>query len=64
LTKSVDAELVRDIENVLTQPVFFKDILARFSSKEYRSILRAWSDIRSRVPLSRDESGRYWISPA
>jgi hypothetical protein len=63
LTKSVDAELVRDIEHVLTKPVFFKDILARFSNKEYRSILRAWGDIRLRVPLSRDESGRYWISP-
>ena len=64
MTKTVDAELVRDIEDVLTEPVFFKDILARFSGKEYRSILRAWSDIRSRVPLSRDESGRYWISPS
>ena len=56
--------LVRAIEDVLTKPVFFKDVLARFSAREYRSILRAWSDIRARVSLSRDESGRYWISPS
>jgi hypothetical protein len=62
--ETVDAQLVRDIEVALSDPVFFKDVLARFSASDYRSLLQAWSDIRSRITLSRDEAGRYWISPS
>jgi hypothetical protein len=62
LSTTVNADLVRGIEQLLAEPIFFKDVLARFSANEYRSILRAWSDIRSRLQLSRDESGRYWLS--
>ncbi len=61
-TAHVDKDLVRSLEQLLKQPVFFKDVLVRFSGKRYREILRAWSDVRSRLELSRDELGRYWIS--
>lgn len=64
MSTTTDGELVRGIEQLLAQPVFFRDVLARFSGSEYRAILRAWSDIRSRLELSRDEAGRYWITPA
>ncbi len=60
--ETVDAKLVRDIEVALSEPIFFKDVLASFSASDYRSVLQAWSDIRSRIALSRDEAGRYWIS--
>jgi hypothetical protein len=61
-TARVDEDLVRSLEQLLKQPVFFKDVLVRCSGKRYREILRAWSDVRSRLELSRDELGRYWIS--
>ena len=57
-------ELVRALEQFLKEPVFFRDVLDRFSGSEYRAVLRAWSDVRSRLQLSRDEAGRYWISPS
>ncbi len=57
-----EEELVSGIERMLREPVFFKDVLVRFSATEYRAILRAWSDVRSKHQLSRDEAGRYWIS--
>jgi hypothetical protein len=63
-TVHVDQDLVRGLEQLLKQPVFFKDVLVRFSGNEYREILRAWSDVRSRLELSRDELGRYWINPS
>jgi hypothetical protein len=63
-TAPVDKALVRDLEQFLGSPVFFKDVLARFSQNKYRDILRAWSEIRSTFELERDESGRYWIKRA
>ena len=40
---------------------YFRDVLALAADKPYREILRAWSDIRERLELERDELGRYWI---
>jgi hypothetical protein len=61
-TVHIDQDLVRGLEQLLKEPVFFKDVLVQFSGSQYREILRAWSDLRSRVELSRDELGRYSIS--
>jgi hypothetical protein len=58
-----DEELVQRLERLLKAPVFFRDVLAGLSDNKYRAILCAWSDVRSRFELSRDEAGRYWISP-
>lgn len=56
-----DSKLVRDLEEFLARPVFFKEVLTRFSEHKYRAILKAWSEIRLQFELGRDESGRYWI---
>ena len=56
-----DAELVAKIEALLRQPIFFRDILAAVRSQPYRAILRAWSQVRTRHALARDELGRYWL---
>lgn len=55
-----DPALVRKIEECLRKPVYFRDILDATREASYRAVLRAWSDIRSRCALERDEHGRYW----
>jgi hypothetical protein len=57
---NTNSSLVRKIEECLRQPIFFCDILAACDGHAYRSVLRAWSDVRERLPLERDEVGRYW----
>lgn len=56
-----DAKLVADIERLLAEPAYFRDVLAMAKDKPYRDVLRAWADVRSRLTLDRDELGRYWI---
>jgi hypothetical protein len=56
-----DAALVAKIEGLLRQPVFFRDVLAAVRTQPYRAILRAWSEVRTRHALARDEFGRYWL---
>jgi hypothetical protein len=53
--------LASEIEAALRKPVFFSEILIAFRGRPYRTILRAWSDVRSRRPLARDVHGRYWL---
>jgi hypothetical protein len=53
--------LAREIESALHTPVFFSQILSLFSDRPYRTILRAWSDVRSRRALARDVHGRYCL---
>jgi hypothetical protein len=48
------------IEDCLRKPVFFRDIVDATKDKPYRAVLTAWSDVRSRLTLERDEHGRYW----
>jgi hypothetical protein len=57
-----DAALVKRIEDCLRQPVYFRDVLDATREQPYRSVLQAWSDIRTRHALERDEYGRYWLA--
>jgi len=61
MSAAVDADLVAKIEDLLRQPVYFRDVLAMVRNQPYRAILRAWSDVRVRHALARDELGRYWL---
>jgi len=56
-----DTGLVAKIEELLRRPIFFRDVLAALRSQPYRAILLAWSEIRTRHALARDEFGRYWL---
>jgi ribosomal protein L39E len=55
-----DTELVKRIEECLRKPVYFRDILDVTRDQKYRAVLQAWSEIRTRYSLERDELGRYW----
>jgi hypothetical protein len=59
-----DPALVCRIEECLREPVYFRDILEATRDRGYRAVLLAWSDIRSRLELERDERGRYWRAGA
>ncbi len=59
--ETADSALAAEIEALLRRPVFFRDVLAALRAHPYRVILRAWSDIRTRHALARDEFGRYWL---
>jgi hypothetical protein len=52
-------ELVRRIEDVLAEPVYFREVLDATKAYRYRDVLTAWSEVRSRHELQRDERGRY-----
>jgi hypothetical protein len=58
--KQADPALVQKIEQCLREPVYFRDILDATRDQKYRAVLLAWSDIRTRHALERDEYGRYW----
>ncbi len=58
--RHADPALVRRIEECLREPIYFRDILDATRDQKYRAVLLAWSDIRTRHALERDEHGRYW----
>jgi hypothetical protein len=58
--RRADPALVQRIEQCLREPIYFRDILDATRDQKYRAILLAWSDIRTRHALERDEYGRYW----
>jgi hypothetical protein len=58
--EQADPALVKRIEERLRQPVYFREILDVTRDQKYRAVLLAWSDIRMRHALERDEHGRYW----
>ena len=58
----VDTKIVKTIEDVLRKPVYFRDIVEATKDCRYRAVLLAWSDVRSRLTLERDEFGRYWVA--
>jgi hypothetical protein len=62
-TAPADPKIVKTIENALRKPVFFRDIVDATKEAPYRALLLAWSDVRSRLTLERDEHGRYWVKP-
>lgn len=57
-----DPKIVRTIEEALRKPVYFRDIVEATKDQSYRAVLCAWSDVRSRLTLERDEFGRYWVA--
>ncbi|MPZ57743.1 MAG: hypothetical protein GEU91_14845 [Rhizobiales bacterium] len=59
-----DPKLVKAIEDCLRKPVYFRDIVDATKDYRYRAVLLAWSDIRTRLTLERDEFGRYWMAKA
>lgn len=58
-----DQSLVQSIELLLERPVYFRDVLSAHDDWPYRAILRAWSDVRTKHELRRDDYGRYWREP-
>jgi hypothetical protein len=54
--------LVRQIERVLAEPVYFREVLDATASHRYRDVLAAWSEVRMRHALQRDERGRYSLA--
>lgn len=57
-----DPRLVSDIESLLTKPVYFSELLDATRETPYREVLKAWSAVRQRHQLERDERGRYWLA--
>jgi hypothetical protein len=57
---AVDPKIVKTIEDALRKPVYFRDIVDATKEHRYRAVLLAWSDVRSRLTLERDDYGRYW----
>ena len=55
-------DLVRRIEEVLAKPVYFREVLDATAAHRYRDVLAAWSEVRMRHVLQRDERGRYWLA--
>lgn len=60
-TAQPDPALVKKIEDALAQPIYFRDVLDANRDKPYRAILLAWSEVRTRHPMQRDDYGRYWL---
>jgi hypothetical protein len=58
--READPALVERIEQCLRRPIYFRDILDATRDQKYRAVLLAWSEIRTRRALERDEYGRYW----
>jgi hypothetical protein len=58
---AADPKIVKTIEDALRKPVFFRDIVDATKGYRYRAVLLAWSDVRSRLTLERDEHGRFWV---
>jgi hypothetical protein len=59
---TADTEIVKVIEECLRKPVYFRDIVVATKGHPYRQVLIAWSNVRMRHQLERDELGRYWRS--
>ena len=51
----------RIVQRLAMGALGFSDLLREFADAEYRDILLAWGEIRDRVPLARDEQGRYLL---
>jgi hypothetical protein len=62
LPAHVEEELVRRLTERLREPAYFSDLLRATRDRPYRAVLLAWSEIRSRHHLERDEHGRYWLA--
>lgn len=57
-------ELSEEVEQyIIKEPRFFSDIIRNFSKEPYRGLLLAWSIIREKDILKRDDEGHYIIEP-
>ena len=59
---AADPKLVKLIEDCLRKPIYFRDIVDATKDSPYRAVLLAWSEVRMRHQMERDELGRYWCS--
>jgi hypothetical protein len=59
---SASTALVAKIETLLKRPVYFSELLDALREQSYRDVLKAWSAVRQRHQLDRDERGRYWLT--
>ncbi len=50
------------ITELLKNPVFFWEVIDALKDQSYRAVLVAWSEVRERHALDRDELGRYWLA--
>lgn len=62
MSASADSALVAQIETLLKQPLYFSELLDALRARPYREVLKAWSAVRQRHTLDRDERGRYWLA--
>jgi hypothetical protein len=53
------SDLVERLEGLLTEWIYFHEVLSALADASYRTVLGAWSDVRERHDLERDEQGRY-----
>ena len=54
------AALVTQIQRLLAErPHSFYEVLQRFETEDYRTVLQAWGDLRRDVALVVDAHGRY-----
>jgi hypothetical protein len=59
----VDDRLAREIVTFLeAEPRYFVEVLERFRTHEYRTLLLAWSRLREERRLARDPIGRYVLA--
>ena len=59
---SDSAALVAQIETLLKRPVYFSELLDALREQSYRDVFKAWSAVRQRHQLDRDERGRYGLA--
>ena len=52
-------DLAARVEALLADWMYFHEVLSALSDHPYRAVLGAWSDVRERHDLQRDEQGRY-----
>jgi hypothetical protein len=56
----MSASLVTRIQRLLAErPHSFYEVLQRFETEDYRTVLQAWGDVRRDVALVVDAHGRY-----
>ena len=51
--------LASRLEAILMDWVYFHEVLSALADQPYRAVLRAWSQVRERHDLTRDDQGRY-----
>lgn len=50
------------VEALKGRPRFFADLIRDNLDTDYRTVMLAWSDVRTNYEVERDEEGRYLIT--